>query len=187
MAAGFGGNTSLACIPADVIFIVAKALVGTAESTVESIAFCDGAVDSAEIEGAYERAGHIHADLATHDSAISTQLATHDTDISTQLATHDTDISTQLATHDTDLKLQLAMHDADIKVLLALLQGAVDENQRLIKIFMSRQLEMMRLMITPEGRREVNPDVLTCTGDDCPTTPGFQLCPNGSLMWNCRQ
>lgn len=52
---------------------------------------------------------------------------------------------------------------------------------------MSRQLDVMRLMITPDGRREINEDVLTCTGDDCPVFPTVQLCPNGSLSWNCKR
>ena len=73
------------------------------------------------------------------------------------------------------------------KELLENLQGAVDENQRLIKITMSRQQEIMRLVMTPSGRRVVNEDVLTCTGedDDCPIYPVLQLCDNGSLAWNC--
>jgi hypothetical protein len=81
--------------------------------------------------------------------------------------------------------LYLVTHDADIKILLANLQGAVDENQRLIQITMSRQLEIIRLLITPSGKRVINADVLTCTGGDCPEYPALQLCPNGSLSWNC--
>jgi hypothetical protein len=30
------------------------------------------------------------------------------------------------------------------------------------------QRQTLRLLLTPEGRRAVNPLVLTCTGDDCP-------------------
>ena len=81
----------------------------------------------------------------------------------------------------------LITHDGDIKALLANLQGAVNENQRLIKITMSRQLEIMRLLITPTGQRAINEDVLTCTGNDCPVFPALQLCPDGSLKWNCKR
>lgn len=160
---GEGFNTSLACIPADIALFTAELVIGDSESTVEHLQHCNDAVNSAEIEGMYDRSGHIHTDLVTHDE----------------------DISNQLATHDIDISNQLAAHDADIKALLGNLQATVDENQRLIKIFMSRQLDVMRLLITPSGQRVINEDVLTCTGDDCPVYPAMQLCANGSLSWNC--
>lgn len=59
---GEGGNVELACIPADIVLFAAELVVGLAEGIVEHIAFCDGAVDSAEIEGSYERLGHLHTD-----------------------------------------------------------------------------------------------------------------------------
>lgn len=148
-----GHNTSLACIPSDLVLVAMEFLLGAAEGVVEHIAACDDAVDAAEIEGTYERAGHIHSDLETHDAQI---------------------------------KAQLAAHDADIKMLLGDIQDTVDENQRLIKIFMGRQLEAMRLVITPNGFRVIDEEVLTCTGDNCPVWPAFQMCTNGSLKWNCK-
>ena len=78
------------------------------------------------------------------------------------------------------LSADLDTHDTDIKTLIG--NGTAGENQQLIKVVLSRQLEIMRLLITPPAKRVVNEEVLTCTGDDCPTT---QLCPNGSLKWNC--
>jgi hypothetical protein len=60
VAAGFGANTELACIPADIVLFAAELVVGAAQAVVDHIAYCDGAVDSAEIEGSYERVGHIH-------------------------------------------------------------------------------------------------------------------------------
>jgi hypothetical protein len=158
-----GVNTSLACIPADLVLFAVELVIGDSESTVEHLQNCNDAVNSAEIEGAYDRSGHIHTDLVTHDVDISNQLATHDVDISNQLATH----------------------DADIKALLGAIQETVDENQRLIKISMSRQLDVMRLLITPSGQRVINEDVLTCTGDNCPVYPTLQPCENGNLSWNC--
>jgi hypothetical protein len=160
---GEGFNTSLACIPVDVVLFAAELVIGDSESTVEHLQHCNDAVNSAEIGGVYNRSGHIHTDLVTHDVDISNQLATHDVDISNQLATH----------------------DADIKALLGAIQETVDENQRLIKISMSRQLDVMRQVITPEGKRVINQEVLICTGDNCPVYPALQPCPNGSLLWNC--
>jgi hypothetical protein len=60
-----GFNLSLACIPVDWV------LFG-AEETYEQFKEKDADIDSAEIEGSYERAGHIHGDIelvqATSDS-----------------------------------------------------------------------------------------------------------------------
>jgi hypothetical protein len=65
---GEGGNTSIACIPADVVLFAAELAVGVGETVVEHIDFCDAAVDAAEIEGSYERLGHLHGDIETHES-----------------------------------------------------------------------------------------------------------------------
>lgn len=48
----------------------------------------------------------------------------------------------------------LDTHDEDIKQVLLTVKAA--------------QRQILRLLLTPQGRRKVDPDVLTCTGDDCP-------------------
>jgi hypothetical protein len=55
---GEGGNGSLVCLITDAIYIAAKA-------TNQALAFCDGDIDSAEIEGSYDRLAHIHSNLET--------------------------------------------------------------------------------------------------------------------------
>jgi hypothetical protein len=162
--------TGISCFIACGILETAKIALKIAAVPLEACDIHQGAIDGAEIEATYENTkglvgdvSHLHDDLTTHDAHINADLEAHDANIDADLVAHDT----------------------DIKALLATLQGAVDENQRLIKITMSRQQEIMRLLITPNGRRVINEDVLTCTGDDCPVFPGLQLCPNGSLMWNC--
>jgi hypothetical protein len=178
-----GNPQNLGCFLVDTALFIANAVVTAAEAVVAHIAFCDGAVDSAEIEGAYERAEHVHDDVADIDA----DLITHDANIDADLIAHDANIDADLIAHDENIDADLITHDEDIKELLANLQGAVDENQRLIKITMSRQQEIMRLLITPSGRRLINMDVLTCSGedDDCPVYPALELCENGSLSWNC--
>ena len=174
--------TGIACAIACGILETAKVALKVAAVPLEACDVHQGAIDGAEIEATYENTkglvsdvSHLHEDLAEHDANIDGDLAAHDANIDGDLAAHDANIDGDLVQHDTD-----------IKALLADLQGAVDENQRLIKITMARQLEIMRLLITPAGRREINPDVLTCTGDDCPVYPALQLCPDGSLGWNCK-
>jgi hypothetical protein len=44
---------------------------------------------------------------------------------------------------------------------------------------------MLRLQITPDGKREINADVLSCTGDDCPQVADIFSCAGGS-GWPCQ-
>jgi Holliday junction resolvasome RuvABC endonuclease subunit len=67
---GEGGNGSLVCLITDAIYIVAKAAN-------QALAFCDGDIDSAEIEGSYDRLAHIHDNLETsiaNDNANTTAI-----------------------------------------------------------------------------------------------------------------
>ena len=88
----------------------------------QALVFVVDDIDSAEIEGAYERAGdifhlneHIRADLGTHDTDIKFDLDNHDADIKADLDNHDADIKSDLGTHDAAIKADLGTHDADIK------------------------------------------------------------------------
>lgn len=68
----------------------------------------------------------------------------------------------------------------DIHVDLATLQAAVDANEQRLKSVQAVQRQIIRLLLTPEGRRAVNPEVLTCTGDDCPSV---LACPGGECSF----
>jgi hypothetical protein len=166
---GAGGNASLACIPVDVVLFVAEGLVGIAEGVVENIDFCDAAVDAAEIEGSYERLGHLHTDVAEVQTTLDdetrftddSELAVHEANLST----HDTDIKTVISLHDINIDSDLATHDADIKNLLAAIQATVSENGQKLDTLLERQLEAIRLLHTPSGRRES--EVPACNGGPC--------------------
>ena len=101
-----------------------------------------GAIDGAEIEATYENTlglvedvSHIHDDLAAHEA-------------------------------------NLATHDKNIKALLATLQASVDANSAKLDAnsakldtLLARQLETIRLLLTPQGRRRS--DVPACDGEPC--------------------
>ena len=145
----------------------------------------DGNVDAAEIEAGYEN-GLTSLDaeidtqnqIVTHDTDIKTQIAMQADDIQAQIATHDTDIKAQITTHDTDLKAQVTTHDTDIKALLAAMLAAIEENTARLKSVQAVQKQIIKLQLTPQGRRAVDEtDVLTCLGDACPNVldcPGVE-------------
>ncbi len=66
VAAGFGGNTSAACIAADTVLAAARYAFDT-------FAACDAEIDSVEIEGSYDRLGHLHGDISSLDAKVSTE------------------------------------------------------------------------------------------------------------------
>lgn len=65
VVAGF--NLSLLCIPVDLVLFAAQI-------TVDEIANCDEDIDAAEIEGTYDRVGHIHGDVEVLQSTVDTLL-----------------------------------------------------------------------------------------------------------------
>jgi len=209
-----GENASLACIPfevvADVLLAVddnlalcnehlgaaevsatwqgLKKVHGNVQNVHDDLAVVDSELlqhDTDVRKDVAEHDGDVKSQLSTHDTDIKSGLASHDADMKSQVATHDADIKSQLTGHDTDLKTLLAQHDADIKARIAAVQATANETQRLVKVSMSRQLELLRLEITPEGKREIDPDVLSCTGDDCPQAADIFSCPNGA-GWPCQ-
>jgi hypothetical protein len=72
-----------------------------------------------------------------------------DPDVFTRLEQHDTEMKALIATHDTEIKALIATHDADIKALIKKLQDG--------------QTEIIRLLLTPEGRRSTT----FCPSGDC--------------------
>ena len=63
---GGGGNCSLCCTIADVVFTVAEVIFN-------SINLCDALIDSAEIQGSYERLAHLHGDMELMQSSVDAE------------------------------------------------------------------------------------------------------------------
>ena len=154
VAAGGGGTNAPGCIAAG----ISAGLVLAAETVIDVFDFCDGDIDSAEIEAAWKNTITVHGDLVTHDG----NLANHRDLIGVQLAAHDLNMTTQ--------------HE-EIKALFTALQGAIDENTARLKSVQAMQKQTIKLLLTPEGRRVIDEtDVLTCLGDACPNVLD---CPGG--------
>jgi hypothetical protein len=77
--------------------------------------------------------------LDTHDAQVQSALAAHDSGIKQVIAAHDLQVQQALAAHDAGIKAALAQHDQDIKALLRDIHAT--------------QREIIRLLLTPEGRR----------------------------------
>jgi hypothetical protein len=137
---GVGTDFSIACIVTDFAYHATRVFD-------EFPALCDGIINSAEIEGTYDRIGYIHGELESHDLALAAHasaisslnsanttavlnrialaetnlqnvLSAHDTQITAQVALHDAEIQAAIASHDVDIKTQGATHDAEIKAVI---------------------------------------------------------------------
>ena len=136
VAAGFGGNGSVACTVLAVIFHALKA-------TSDLLQFVGDDTQGWEVHGAYVRAADIH----THVNQLQASVG----DTATQLQ--------NLQNQVTALKYQLNASKAI-------------------------QEQIIQLLLVPEGKRTVNPSVLTCTGNnDCPKV---LACPGSGCSFNPR-
>jgi len=87
VAIGVGGNPqTVACIILQIAFAVVDVALEVAFDAIALVDRCDSGIDAAEIEGAYERLGHLHTDLETHDTDIKSDIMIHDEDIKALLA-----------------------------------------------------------------------------------------------------
>ncbi len=92
VAAGFGGNGSLACIVVDVVYILAKAVN-------QGIHFCDDDYAGAVSEASFERLGHIHDDIEDIKANDNTNYA----NIIGNATTNTTTITSAVTTAKTDI------------------------------------------------------------------------------------
>lgn len=142
---GFGGNFSSGCAA---FFWAAEAF----ETIHETLKFLDDDINAAEIEGGFERAGQVYdivSDIKNTTNAIES-------------STDGTEAEIKL------FRSELSDHDSGVRRLLADLNDDVHENQQQLRKLFAVQRQIIRLLLQADGKRTVNPNVLTCTGANCP-------------------
>ena len=140
---------------------ICQEIVVATEITIAQCDLQDALVDGAEIEAAYENSKIISNQV----TEVSVELDAHNTNIEGDINVHDTNISNKLDVHDIDIKNALNTHDTEIKSLLANIQAVVNANGNKIDVLLERQLDVVRLLHTPQGRRSSS--VPACNGSDC--------------------
>jgi hypothetical protein len=123
-------------------YLVAKAPVDACDSW-------DAKLDAAENEAAYRNSASLLADLSAHDARIVAMLSNQGNasdEISAAIAAHDASVKALLAQLDAYMRThdaKLLKHDAEIKLLL----------DRMLTGVVTNQMEIIKLLKTPEGRR----------------------------------
>lgn len=142
-----GFNGSLACIATDAVYVVAKAAHQT-------LAFCDADIDSAEIEGSYNRLAHIHENLETSmandgentadiinttnakaaaiNTNIDTEASSINSNIDTEAAGINTNIDTEAASINSNIDAEATAINNNVNAQATLIIAKADSNTALI-------------------------------------------------------
>jgi hypothetical protein len=168
-----GENGSAACIPLAIAADVANGFFDTAT-------FCSGEVTANQVDANFNRLNHIHDDLAAVQ-ATTNAIDTHITNVDAHIANEFSALDTHLANVDNHIAIQLTALDAHIVSLFANIGAQLNDSTALLSANLK---QVMKLELTPEGRRELVPAILTCTGTNCPDVLASCSGPGGTCSWN---
>lgn len=131
-----GGNASLVCIITDLLFLVAR---GIQDFTL----LCEDLIDSAEIEGAYDRLGHLHGDLEQAEQSLTTRIATAETTLTTRIGTAETNLTAEIDVNETlivDVDDDLELHDANLNQRADMIDDTLAEQAEFLRDFREENL-----------------------------------------------
>lgn len=144
-------------LPLCIIWGVTKGIEVVLDSLIDHQEFCNGLLDGAVAEATFNDVVEIHADV----EALDTHLTNVDNHIAAEFTALDTHMVALFATLGTQLTNSTNLLSADLK-------------------------QVMKLELTPEGLRQIVPEILTCTvaANNCPNV--LTLCngKGGVCSWN---
>lgn len=166
---GGGANGSLACIATDAVYVAAHAVD-------EGIHFCDDDLTGAVIDANYARLDDIHTDVNGVDSDVNNGF----TALGSQVSSVDTHISSEFSALSTQMTTLIGQLSAQLTATQAQLAAARNE-------LVAGQFQIMKENLTPDGRKALDPSILTCTGDasgagSCPNV--LNACGKDGCFWN---
>jgi hypothetical protein len=150
-----GENGSLACVPLAIAADIANGFFDTAT-------FCAGEVTANQVDANFNRLDHIHNDLAAVQATANA------------IDTHITNVDNHIAAEFTAL-------DAHIVALFATLGNQLTNSTNLLSADLK---QVMKLELTPEGLRQIVPEILTCDGTNCPDVLTHCTGTGGRCSWN---
>lgn len=119
-------NTSIACIPADIIFAVAELAVNAAEASLHTALianrvnwYCNGAITGARVKANYGRLDSLKTIILDEFTGLEAQLSTDVDEIDGNIEL----VRGELADLKADVDLRLAELQADIDTVLTILKG----------------------------------------------------------------
>ena len=170
-----GENASLACIAVDILAVVADA-VG------EGVHFCDDDLTANVIDTSYVGIADVHSDLFSIGTSLDTHLTSANVDIDTNLATDTALIDLNIANLSTQVNNDFVSTEALITTDFNKLTTQISQGQALLQAYLK---QIMKLELTPDGQKKIDPPILTCTGlpgSICPNV--LAMCPAAGCSWN---
>jgi hypothetical protein len=171
----------------------AVAVVGVAGAVSQGLlADCseqDGNVNAAQIDAAFHNTvtifnslNGINDQITSEFNAASTQLTNVNSQITGEfgivnanLSTDFVALTTQLANVDTHLTNVDTHIAAEFTTLTTVVNQATAQLNAELK-------QIMKLELTPDGLKVIDPPILTCTGTNCPNV--LAHCPAAGCSWN---
>ncbi len=131
----------------------------------------DGLVNAAEINAGFHNTVTIYNTLKGVD--------THLTNVNDQITTEFTNLDTHVTNVDNHIAAEFGALDAHLVMLVKQLTDQISEATALVGADLK---QVMKLELTPDGQRQINPAILTCTGTNCPNV--LAACPAKGCSWN---
>src|SRR5207247_3136423 len=107
-----------------------------------------------------------------------TALNTHLTNVNNQITNEFTATNTHLTTVDNHVAAEFLALDAHLVTLVNQLSNQISQGTALLGADLK---QVMKLELTPNGQKQVNPAILTCTGTNCPNV--LANCPAAGCSW----
>jgi hypothetical protein len=181
------GTNAPFCIAA----AIAKAVEVVLDSLIDHQEFCNGLLDGAKVDATLSDVENIHADvgaLDTHLTNVDNQITsefgaldTHLTNVNDQITGEFTAVDTHLTNVDNHVANEFAALDAHVVTLFSTLGAQLTGSTDLLSAGLK---QVMKLELTPEGRRQIAPAILTCTGTNCPDVLAACTGAGGVCSWN---
>lgn len=164
----------------------AVAVVGVAGAVSQGLlADCfeqDADVNAAGIDASLRNTVTIFNDLNGINNTITTEFnaaATQLTNVNTQITGEFGALDTHLTNVDNHVAAEFATLSAQIVTLVNQLGNQIAASTALMNADMR---QVMKLEMTPDGQKKLNPAILTCTGTNCPNV--LANCPAAGCSWN---
>jgi hypothetical protein len=142
----------------------------------------DGLVNAAEIDAGFHNTVTIYNALKSANTDIDTRisnLSTQLTNVNTQITGEFSALDTHVTNVDNHVATEFGALDAHLVTLVSQLKDQISEGTALLGADLK---QVMKLELTPDGQKVINPLILTCTGTNCPNV--LKNCPAAGCSWN---
>jgi hypothetical protein len=142
----------------------------------------DADVNSAKIDAGFHNTVTIYNALKSANTDIDTRisnLSTQLTNVNNQVTTEFSALDTHLTSVDNHVATEFGALDAHLVTLVNQLTNQISQGTALLGADLK---QVMKLELTPNGQKQINPAILTCTGTNCPNV--LANCPAAGCSWN---